>query len=482
MIEELKKFELKKVSLTYKNDILLNENREKTIIELIKRNKLEEKKELRPLAWKLFLNFLNADDTLEKWIEDIDSKRSEYKNKIKKYFKVDKDPLINEEEDKRNISNDLSTYINLINLDLSRTHQDIDLFHSQKTKTILSNVLNIYARECNDVPYGQGMNELISMLYIVFYPYYFPNSNKNNREEIKEYLNDIESHYEDIYLFFHDEKEIECDLFFLFESLMSKGIQNIYSKDLAEDLNLYQLFPGDYKDILNEDKPTHLNIRASMIIHDKLKVIDKRLYNHFNNIKINCNYFLHRWLKCIFTREFNKEDSMILWDRIFLYEYLKGNKFKYKLIYIDFICVSMILRIRNKLIKKEEGDCFTILFHYPSGDNISELITLTEKVSELFEKKINNEEYFIDEIFNLIKINSNSREEDNDGSGDGSDELIISPHTYNQSKNNSFIDCDRKRENIILFNRCRIKIKYFIIAILCVIISILLLFYFNKIK
>ena len=67
MIEEFKKFELKKASLTFKNDILLNENREKTIIELIKRNKLEEKKELRPLAWKLFLNFLNADDTLEKW-------------------------------------------------------------------------------------------------------------------------------------------------------------------------------------------------------------------------------------------------------------------------------------------------------------------------------------------------------------------------------------------------------------------------------
>ena len=173
------------------------------------------------------------------------------------------------------------------------------------------------------------MNELVSMIYISLYPYYFSFKEKNlDKNEIKKYLNDIDNNYEDIYLFLHNEDEIQSDIYYLFESLMSKGIKDLYGKDdiKKNDINytLYELFPDLIIDDLNEDKPTHLNLRANILIKEKLKIIDKKLYNHFKNININCNYFLHRWFKCIFSREFDINEVLTLWDIIFLYEYINN--------------------------------------------------------------------------------------------------------------------------------------------------------------
>jgi hypothetical protein len=379
--------------------------------------------------------------------------------------------------------------LNLINLDLARTHQSIELFQKTKTKNILSNILFVYARENRDLPYGQGMNELISMLFICLYPYYFPCKNKENidKNEIKEYLNDVDNHYEDIYLFFHKEEELQSDLFFLFEALMYKDIKNLYGKDdvKKDDINykIYELFPDMIKDNSNEERPTHINLRSYMLIKEKLKIIDKKLYNHFKNININCNYFLHRWFKCILTREFDIDEVKCLWDKIFLYEFINGKKYKYPLIYIDFICLAMIIRIRYQLIKKDEGDCFTILFHYPKGDDISEIINLSEKISEIIENKLEQKEYNVDEVLELVKMNNNISEEGNENeNGEANDELIISPHMYNQKNNQSLFSCDKKNENVIFCGKYYLKKKYLLLFGFGIIILVLLIWMYNYLQ
>jgi hypothetical protein len=341
MIEDkIEKADLYNSSIIFKDEILLNENRINNLIELAKKNKFEQKKEIRPMAWKVFLGVITEDKnkSIEEWIDTIDLQRKEYKEKVKKFCSIKKyksiDPLIdNENKENGNLLNKENdkekNIINLINLDLIRTHQGIELFQKTKTKNILSNILFIYAKESHDIPYGQGMNELVSMIYISLYPYYFSCKEKNlDKNEIKKYLNDIDNNYEDIYLFFHNEDEIQSDIYYLFESLMSKGIKDLYGKDdiKKNDINytLYELFPDLIIDDLNEDKPTHLNLRANILIKEKLKILDKKLYNHFKNININCNYFLHRWFKCIFSREFDINEVLTLWDIIFLYEYINN--------------------------------------------------------------------------------------------------------------------------------------------------------------
>jgi len=491
-LEELKKVDIKNSSNIFKNEILLNEDRINRLKEIGEKNNFENLKELRPLAWKIFLGIIPEESkSIEEWIDTIDSQRTEYKNKLEKYCSLEKyrsiDPLLNnedtEKEDLLNKDEDKSI-LNLINLDLVRTHQNIDLFQKNKTKNILSNILYIYSKGNYDIPYGQGMNELVSMLYICLYPYYLPKKENHTKEEIKEYLKDIDSHYEDIYLYFHDEDELQSDIFYLFESIMLKGIKDLYGKDDVKkddkDYNIYELFPDIIKDLSNEERPIPLNLRSSLVIKEKLKVIDIKLYNHFKRININCNYFLHRWFKCIFTREFDINDVSCLWDKIFLYEYTKSKLYKYPLVYMDFICVAMIIKIRSKLIKKDENDCFTILFHYPKGEDISELIDISEKISEVIENKLNGEKYNLDEVFELIKDNIEISEEESNDDDEAKEELIITPHMYNQSNDKGFISCDKKKENIIFCGKYYIKKKYLLVFIFCLLLFMLLILIYNK--
>ena len=86
--ENIEKANLNNSALIFKDEILLNENRIDSLKDLAKKNNLEKKKELRPMAWKLFLGIIPKENnkSIEEWIDVIDSQRNEYKNKLEKYF------------------------------------------------------------------------------------------------------------------------------------------------------------------------------------------------------------------------------------------------------------------------------------------------------------------------------------------------------------------------------------------------------------
>ena len=423
-VDQIIKSSLDESAETFKNDILLNKNRINFLKELGKKNNFISKKVLRPIAWKIFLEVIpsesNENNILKEWIDIIFSQREEYKKKVEKYCSIKKmgliDPLLqNENEEKNDLiyNQEEKNVLNLIDLDLQRTHQTLELFHSTKTKNILSNVLFVYAKEYwGDIPYGQGMNELLSMIYICLYPYYFDDKDykreKITKEKLYEYLDDINKYYKELYLFFHDENEIQSDLYYLFEALQKKGINDLYQRlDVKKNdpaYNLYELFPDIIKEHSDEERSNHLNLRAYSIFKEKLKLIDKRLYNHLKRTNVKCNYYMHRWLKCIFSREFEINDVLSLWDKIFFYEFDSIGKYKYSLVYIDFICVAMLLNIRYELISKDdESDCYTLIFHYPTLENISIILEISEKVAEIIEQKLKGETYDINEVLRSIK-------------------------------------------------------------------------------
>ena len=499
--QQLTKSNLEESALSFKNNILLNENRISYLKELGSKNLFQTKKELRPIGWKLYLETIPSsvegnNNILKAWINKIYDQRKEYKKKIEKYCSLKKlglnDPLLKKEnEENTNLlyNEEEKGVLNLINLDLQRTHQALELFQTTKVKNILSNVLFIYAKEYwGDIPYGQGMNELVAMIYICLYPYYFTNNEKINKEKLEKYLNNIDKYYKEIYLFFHDEEEIQSDLYYLFESLEKRGINDLYQRfDIKKnDPNyiLYELFPDIIKDHSDEDRSNHLNLRAYNIYKEKLKLIDSKLFNHLKRINVKCNYFMHRWLKCIFTREFELDEVLSLWDKIFYYEYDSGKKYKYSLIYIDFISVAMLIKIRYQLFKKsDDSDCYTIIFHYPKEDTISNILQISEKVAEIIEKKLNGEYYDINEVLRLIKKDDNYNSElddDNDNNSDTNEELIIKPHLYNQRS--SLISCDKNKEHIIFCGKYYLKTKQLLIFFLCFIMLILLFWIYNSFK
>ena len=297
---QIKKNNIKQLSLIFKEKIILNPYRVENLKKFMVEGELN-KELLRPIAWKIFLGVLPNTTSLKEWVEIIANQREEFKKKIKKYCKIKKfigDPLGGGSKKKKAAEtsyedNDLKS---LINKDLERTHQDIDLFLKNKVKNILANVLYIWSKENQDVSYRQGMNELLAIFYLVFYPYYFPCTRKPKNTKYDIIFKDIELYNEDIYIFFYDEEEIQSDLFFIFEALMKKGMSNLFNPKVLQkddpDYKLYEIFPQIWKDESDQDKPTYVYRRCSLLIKEKLKSLDNDLYSHFKRIDLNCVVFL----------------------------------------------------------------------------------------------------------------------------------------------------------------------------------------------
>ena len=432
---QLKKQNLNDLSIIFKEKILLNPYR----VEDLKKYAIEAqltKVSLRPMAWKIFLGVLPNSSSLRDWVDIISNQREEYKKKLKKYCKIKKfvgDPLGGGKKKKKAEGPVEDTDLkDLINKDLDRTHQEMDIFLQNKIKNILANVLYIWSKENSEVSYRQGMNELLAIIFIVFYPFYFTCNRKpkNTKENIVDFLKDINLYKDDLYIFFHDEDEIQSDLFYTFEALMKKGMTNLFDPHILQKdepgYKLYEIFPQMWKDDSNENNPTYVYRRSSLLIKEKLKSLDNDLYTHFKKIDLNCESFLQRYLRCIFCREFNLDDVYIIWDLIFYDNYMNKKNQKYDFIYMEYICIAMIFKIRDTLKDADQNECFSILFKYPETKDIMDIIKLAKKVEQAISERLNGKNSNVYDILGIMKpIESQPSH-------------LFSPHMYNQtSKTNS---------------------------------------------
>ena len=138
----------------------------------------------------------------------------------------------------------------MIKLDLSRTFPEIQTFNQNKIINILFNVLYIYSKEYS-INYKQGMNELISILFISLYPFYFPCSKSITKIEIINAINAFRNnqkivirkkdenlnenrHFDILFTFFHDENYLETDLYFIFANIMEKGFKMLYKEEALQ--------------------------------------------------------------------------------------------------------------------------------------------------------------------------------------------------------------------------------------------------------
>jgi len=452
---EIKKNNINELSLIFKEKILLNPYRVEDLKKYAINAKLT-KENLRPMAWKIFLGVLPDTTSLREWVEIISNQREEYKRKLKKFCKIKKfvgDPLGGNKKKKKNDGPIEDTDLkNLINKDLDRTHQEIDLFLQNKIKNILANVLYIWSKENSTVSYRQGMNELLAIIFIAFYPYYFTCTRKpkTTKEDIIEYLKDINLYKDDIYIYFHDEDEIQSELFYTFEALMKKGMTNLFDPYILQKddpgYKIYEIFPQMWKDDSNENKPTYVYRRCSLLIKEKLKSLDNDLYAHFKKIDLNCEVFLQRYLRCIFCREFNLNDVYIIWDIIFYDNYVNKDKEKYDFIYMEYISIAMIFKIRDKLKDADQNECFTTLFKYPEIKDIMDIIKLSKKVEQAINERLNGKNSNVYDILGIMKpIESQPSH-------------LFSPHMYNQTnKINTYSNNINNNKNINNFENNKNK-------------------------
>ena len=423
--KEIKKAKIEEVSQTFNKNILLNLNIFESLKGFCKDGYLPD--ELRPIAWKIFLGILPNKSDKKEWVEKIYDERMKYKKKLKKYLSLKKykgDPLgVGTKKNERNYNTlyEENELRRIINLDIVRTFQNIDIFSQEKIKKILLNILFIWSKENEEISYRQGMNELLAILILSCYPFYFPfeGEEKPTKDDIIKYIN-IENEKENkeyikkIYYYFHDENEIESDLFFVFDSLMKKGIKNLFDPRILEktdnDYKLYELFSDIFKDDIDEKKSTYIGRRCFLLINEKLKIIDEELYKYFKKLDIDCEAFLQKWLRCIFCREFELNQVFILWDIIFLQNLIDEKNQKYSLLFMDSICLAMIIEIRNILLKRDQNGCYTLLFKYPNKDKIKEIILLAYNIYHIINERINGKKIDTKTLINFVG-NGNDNED-----------------------------------------------------------------------
>ena len=272
---------------------------------------------LRSIVWKINLGYLPIDN--EQWENILKSKRTSYfyyKEAIKKKLLEEYKLYENYEKMKKEEKDELDKKSNKLLLeqickDVNRTHNQMDFFFkptdennilSQKElidlmdnrrncsmkdikdiykinikethADVIIRILIIYSIFSPDISYVQGMNEILAPIYYTF-------------SFDKQY--GVEENIENI----------EADVFWTFDSLMSK-IKDSFNRE------------KDHEDMGVSGKVERLK--------KMLYLVDIQLYEHFEKYNVEYYTFAYRWFILFFSQEFLMIDILRLWDYLFAHD------------------------------------------------------------------------------------------------------------------------------------------------------------------
>ncbi|OCH89093.1 RabGAP/TBC [Obba rivulosa] len=238
--------------------------------------------------------------------------------------------------------------------DVERTFPDIGYFRDTEVQTQLTNILFLYSVMHPNIGYRQGMHELLAPLYYAI--------------DYDSILDEGEDDEDADVIELCSRSWISADAWGLFESVMS-GTGRWYewrekavseASPLASHVNLtvhsgetiIKAYVAPIVEACNRVQSTYL------------KIVDPELWRRMQGAGIEPQIYGIRWLRLLFTREFNMHDAMMLWDGLFACD----PSFDLA----QWICVAMLMRIRNKLIPSDYSGQLTYLLRYPSSSDVAQ--------------------------------------------------------------------------------------------------------------
>lgn len=368
----------------------------------------EIKKQNRFFIWLLFLNIIPYNNPKE-WNNIIYDLRSDFLNSRNSYFTEDITNFIktqatkgSEEYEtlKKKLSQEDYEMLSIIKLDIARTHQTLSLFTEQSTKETLINVLFIYCKNNTDLGYNQGMNEIVALLYRVLY------------QKAKIHNNSISDDITFLYdlLYTKNSTFFEADLYTIFSTVMKKGLHSFfsyshqkYSHSLSKmnDQERLQLT----KEIIEKSDDSEIRKRIYSLFYIELKEFDSELFNSINGVA-DPDLFLLRWMLCLFTREFDVEQVLRVWDIILAFEFFEFHyqknslRKKTHLNFAEYICLSMIEYIKKDILKSNDNTIIlSTIMHFPIKSNVDLIINEAIKISnKIYKCNIFKEKGLFDSI------------------------------------------------------------------------------------
>lgn len=109
--------------------------------------------DMKPAVWKILLGLIPTASVQRQ--EVVQGKRMKYWHMVSKYYNGEEDYL------------DQATF-RQIKIDIPRMSPNIDLFRQKRVQQVLERILYVWAVRCPEVPYVQGLNDLLTPFFVVF--------------------------------------------------------------------------------------------------------------------------------------------------------------------------------------------------------------------------------------------------------------------------------------------------------------------------
>jgi len=190
----------------------------------------------------------------------------------------------------------------------------------------IERILFVWAK-LNDHLYVQGMNEIVGTIYYVLAmdPTISGSSGGSKPERHSSWA----SH-------------AEADTYFLFHSLMIRmDVRDVFVADLDHETS------GLHARIAN--------VEMLLQRHDPV------VFHHLReSLGIDSSFYVIRWLTTLLSREFRLPDTIRLWDSLLASTHKEN--------FLRYVCVSMVMAARDRLLCSDFGTCLKLLQNYPSGD------------------------------------------------------------------------------------------------------------------
>ncbi|KAI6232542.1 TBC1 domain family member 13 [Aphelenchoides besseyi] len=211
-------------------------------------------------------------------------------------------------------------------------------FHWQ----VVERILYVYAKMNPGIKYVQGMNEIIGPIYYVL-----------GSDPDHEWA-----------------KFAEPDAFYCFQNLCSEVR---LSEEKRCNTSTFKIKDNFMKEL----DSSNCGIESTLTtFYQRFALTDPQLYDHMAKLSIKPQFYAFRWLSLLLSQEFSLPDTIFLWDTI-LASY---NRIEMT----EFICLAMLVNIRDELFAGDFAEDVRLLQHYPVVD-VSNLVSKAWelKMSEL---------------------------------------------------------------------------------------------------
>lgn len=281
----------------------------------------------RPMTWKLLVEYLPPDRVY--WTKTLGNKRARYWSMVADVTvdprregapDVGDHPLsVGGDSEWREYFEDKDLRES-ISRDVCRTWPELS--RMTRLKECLERILFVHSKTHPNVGYRQGMNELAAVFLLVF------------ADEKGVDLSDV-----------------EADAYFCFEIIM-REMAICYVGEA----------PG------GEVEGMERQLREFVAL---FRIKDPVLERHLETLKIEARFYALRWVRLWLAREFPLPDLVTLWDSFLTSEQ--------RLLWVRYVCVAMLIRIREALLMGDFVDCMKLLLHYPPCD-IAEVLRTADRL------------------------------------------------------------------------------------------------------